>query len=375
MKKTGKLNFSIKICDSGDDRKTMKKIMALLTCMMIYSSFSVVFCQYEDTRQAGLLWQGVTFNQWNPGQSYSYTKSHEDFGEYPNFFNSPLLSLNAYLADWSGMGTCMRVRYREGLYSDTGSGAIWRAEFSSSHREMVLDFDGLFEDGFEFVRGGKFHGLCSKNCYSGGDSVPGDGMSARFMWRGADDLNRARIVLYVYHTDMPGIYGQDLPLLHGGPDATILPNSDLYFPSIDQTFHIGYEDRDFVGPWPVIRIEDGTWYHYKLRIRLNDAGQRNGAIQVWLNGELVLNVSGFNFGIAGTSTSEYYLKYFLFQTFHGGGDTSWAPSSDVYAYFDNFQVQDQDCQQVLEGLLTHWNQDVNMLTLVSTYPTLFWTCQ
>ncbi|PIE91565.1 MAG: hypothetical protein CR997_00300 [Acidobacteria bacterium] len=357
----------------------MKTFISLLfCCLSVLFIYSAEQDSPTSTRQAGLLWQGADFDQWDPNQSYSFSKAKVDFGDYPNFFNAPLLPFNTYLAQMPDKGTVMRVLYREGLYSDTGSGAIWRSEFSSSHSELVLEFDAYFEPGFQFVRGGKFHGLCSRNCYSNADPVPGDGMSVRFMWRQADDQNRARIVLYVYHTDMPGVYGQDLPLLQGGPRARIQADSSIYFPDIDETFTLGYEDRDYVGPWPVIRFEDDRWYRLKLRVKLNDPGLRNGAIQTWIDDELVLNMTGFEFAIAGANPDDYLLKYFLFQTFHGGGDDSWAPSEDVYAYYDSFKVESMDCDSLLASQIEDWNakgSTWNILNMIKSYLPLSWSCE
>jgi len=40
-------------------------------------------------------------------------------------------------------------------------------------------------------------------------------------------------------------------------------------------------------------------------------------------------------------TDSFAIDSFLFNTFYGGDDSSWAPDSDMYIYFDNFEIHHQ----------------------------------
>lgn len=287
----------------------------------------------------GMLWDGVDFDSWAIG-NYTYDELHVDFGDYANLFNSYGVTFPLYHATivTSGLERALRITYPEGLYSDTGSGASWRAELFSPRRSLVLAFTVRFDDDFDFVRGGKVHGICSRNCYSNGDPVPGDGMSARFMWRPVLTGEGARLVVYTYHTDMPGVYGQDFPLLHDAPRMVVQPDASLWVPETGETFVVGYEPRDQLGSWEVMRVYPGMPHQLVLRVNLNHPASRNGSIQAWLDGELGLNVAGFEFAVAGADPQDYLLQFVLFQTFFGGGDVSWAPPRDVFADFDDFLI-------------------------------------
>ncbi len=294
----------------------------------------------------GLIWTGVDFQHWSSGTLYTYSRLNNDFGDYATLFNSwGVLLPGAQTAIIDDNGNhAIRVTYPAGLFSDTGSGAGWRARLDQNHQGLNLYFRARFVPGFQFVRGGKFHGLCSENCYTNGASVPGDGMSARFMWREVETGPGARAVVYTYHTDQPGVFGQDLPLLQDGPNKMIIQaDGGLYVPETGETYYLDYEARDTVGPWSVLRLEEDTWRSFRLRIYLNSPGMRNGSIQAWVDGAMALNVNGFLFAVEGAPEADYLLRYMLFQTFHGGGDASWAPSVDVYADYDDFLVSPVTC--------------------------------
>jgi hypothetical protein len=288
--------------------------------------------------------EGVDFELWTANTNYSYARLAQDFGDYATLFNSWGVAFPFFHTQIVGDvdSKAIRVTYPAGLYSDTGSGAGWRTELDQPQRGLTLSLSFAFDPDFAFVRGGKMHGLCSAMCYSNGAVVGGDGMSARFMWR-EDHPDGARLVVYTYHPEMPGTYGQDLPLLYDPPMMVMQPDSGLYVPLSDETFYVGYEERDFVGSWPVVRVGVDQWHHLKLRVYLNEPGLRNGSMQVWLDDQVVLNMTGLYFAYADAPPENYLLNYLLFQTFHGGGDASWAPPRDVYAYYDDFLLEDATC--------------------------------
>ena len=70
-----------------------------------------------------------------------------------------------------------------------------------------MSYDVQFEEGFDFVKGGKLPGLFGGEGNTGGGIPTGmDGFSARMMWRG-----NGRVVQYVYYPDQPEHFGHDMP--------------------------------------------------------------------------------------------------------------------------------------------------------------------
>jgi hypothetical protein len=60
----------------------------------------------------------------------------------------------------------------------------------------------------------------------------------------------------------------------------------------------------------------GAWTTVAERVRLNDAGQANGELQLWANGESVINVTGLII----RDSDAGRIRGIQFQTFFGGQD-------------------------------------------------------
>ncbi len=89
------------------------------------------------------------------------------------------------------------------------------------------------------------------------------------------------------------------------------------------------------------------------RVRLNDAGQSNGELQLFVGGKSVINVGGLTI----SNSSAGRIRGMQFQTFFGGkvsdnllsgcganyvrsigSDSSWATPTDQYVWFSDFSV-------------------------------------
>lgn len=190
----------------------------------------------------------------------------------------------------------LQVKYDAGSF---GGGAGPNVEaILPPQDEYTLSYHVQFANNFEWVKGGKLPGLAGKGLASGGQDVTGsNGFTARYMWR-AD----GRVVLYLYHMDKPGKWGEDLQLRTSTGIAK-------YF-------------------------QRGKWHELKQRIKINTANNKDGQVQVWMDGEEVLLRTGIRFVNNGAKVDRFY-----FNTFHGGGDPSWAPSITSYACFDNIDIR------------------------------------
>ncbi|MGK7888382.1 MAG: polysaccharide lyase [Leptolyngbyaceae cyanobacterium] len=200
-----------------------------------------------------------------------------------------------------GFGQILRVQYPAQSASPAVArqhnvplgGAEFRGHLGIPPQEQLrLSYYLRFSDNFDFVKGGKLPGLYGGTANSGGHIPDGtDGFSTRFMWRqnGAGEV-------YAY-----------------------LPTSDHYGTSLGQ------------GNW---QFQPGQWHHLVQEVRLNQPGQANGIIRVWLDDQLVLDQTDVVF----RTTEQLQIDGIFFSTFFGGGDLSWATPQAVYADFAAFSI-------------------------------------
>ena len=177
-------------------------------------------------------------------------------------------------------------------------GAKWQVP---EQQEYYLSYWLKFEDNFDFdgdkLSGGKLPGLGTGDLASGGNKPDGsNGFTSRYMWR-----EGGQAVLYLYHMDQEGIYGDDL----------LLKSSDG-------------EEKFF---------EPGQWHNLVQRVKVNDGTEANGEIDVWMDNEQVLDVDNLRFVTNGQGIDTTF-----FSSFHGGYGSEWWPEQQGYAYFDDFVV-------------------------------------
>lgn len=165
-----------------------------------------------------------------------------------------------------------------------------------------LSFDVRFCPDFQFVRGGKLHGLGPLRDVTGGHPVFDENWSVRFNF-GPD----GRLGAYIYHQDMAGQFG----LLRW------IPNFFL------KTDH---------------------YYHLRMVVQVNQpATASNGYVEIWVDGERRLVFEHLR--LRASESRDSQVQRILFNTFHGGSNESFSPMDEngnftqECAYFDNFVVR------------------------------------
>lgn len=219
-------------------------------------------------------------------------------GLYAALVQHPLLDIAA--GKGVGGGTALRATYAG--FEEGSRRIVVAYPLPKPGDEFTLNYDVLFEDGFQFTRGGKLHGLGPTRPLSGGDPVRPDGWSARVVFR-----PQGEVQTYSYHQDMQGKFGE------GG--VRLQP----------------------------FRFEIGRYYAVSLQVRVNTpAASSNGFVRLYLDGRLVEERENLRFRSQdGDSTR---ISRFLFSTFHGGSTPAFAPRNaaggftTVYACFDNIAV-------------------------------------
>ena len=165
-----------------------------------------------------------------------------------------------------------------------------------------LSFSVKFCNGFDFRKGGKLHGLGSKNPVTGGAEVGPLGWSARLMF-----TRKGGLMTYLYHQDMHGRFGD----------------------------HVVAKD---------FRFEPGRYYKLDSYLLLNDPHDAsNGSFKVFVDDVMMIDHSNVRFRrLAG---EEGEIATVMFSTFHGGSSPDWAPRTATgdykvdCAFFDQFSLQ------------------------------------
>ena len=168
--------------------------------------------------------------------------------------------------------------------------------------ELYMSYNLQFSENFSWGTtsyGGKLPGLSGgANCSGGDDCSSGKaGFTARFMWR-----TGGKLILYLYHMDKPGTYGEDINLTWpGGKDVV---------------------------------LERGRWYHIMERVKMNsDETSYNGEVQIWIDGQEVLLRTGLRFRSNADKIDNLYIS-----TFHGGSDATWAPTETCHIWLDDVSI-------------------------------------
>lgn len=192
----------------------------------------------------------------------------------------------------------LRIDYPAHTYLPHANGVQAPLKFTPL-KEVFISYRFKFSENFDWGgenEGGKLPGLASgKNC-SGGRTCDGkNGFSARLMWRAG-----GKAVLYLYHMDKPGSFGEDMDLVTCGT---------------------------------LVYFQPGRWHQVIERVKINTGNNNDGEIQVWIDGKEALSRTNIRFVNDGSLVDNLY-----FSTFHGGSDASWAPSEDCFIWYDNVRI-------------------------------------
>lgn len=197
----------------------------------------------------------------------------------------------------------LRVTYAVGQIGPEKGGVGWRWPIGN-HESAELRYTVHFSKDFDWVKGGKLPGLCGgPDNVSGGRPATGtNGFSARLMWR-KDGRGEA----YVYHKNQPERYGESFPF-----------PADFRFPT-DAPVHV------------------------RLAVTMNTPGKRDGTMRVWIGvseekEKLLVERTDMEWRTVDT----FGVDSLYFETFHGGSDSSWAPTRECWAEFGELRCTFRD---------------------------------
>lgn len=168
---------------------------------------------------------------------------------------------------------------------------------TNNYTHLYFQYQVKFANNFTWMKGGKLPGLTSYPDSPTGciDNNIFDGFSARLMWRESGNA-----FSYIYNPDKLERCG------------------DYY---------------DFA---PLVYFKTGQWYTITQEVQLNDIGLKNGYIREWVNGVQVMDLQNLLL----RKGADIFINQIKMDSFFGGSSSDWAPTSNQYAYFDNFVVSE-----------------------------------
>ncbi|KAI8822162.1 uncharacterized protein EV422DRAFT_419526 [Fimicolochytrium jonesii] len=261
----------------------------------------------------------------SPGSASSAATPQNQAWELPDLKDG-LKSLNivqegygqdnrAVVPDPSGGGKqVLKVSYPMGSYNPAGSisgGTRFYAKPAdvSTATVLSLEYQVYFPLGFEFVKGGRLPGIYGGRtaCY-GGDNH-NDCFSTRYYWRKG---GVGEIYVYVNSADQVDAFCEVPPL---------------------STCNGAYGNSIGRGAFS---FKAGSWQSVVQRITLNTPGKADGRVQVFSNGQEVIDFDK----IVWRDAEDIKFEGIVFESFFGGADASWATPKDQTIYF--------------RGLSMHW---------------------
>lgn len=224
--------------------------------------------------------------------------SHPETGLAKRLLEHPRIQL----AETGGVDGTPAIRAAYVGYEQGSERVVVHYSLPRKVSKATLTFDVLFEEDFQWVRGGKLHGLGPEKPVTGGRTRRPDGWSARSMFNA-----EGRISSYLYDQDKQKKWGY------------------------------GSKSKN-----PVFTINQ--WHRVEIQVILNDPGEKNGQAIVRIDGKEVLQTRQVEY--RGNVGEPALIERFLFSTFHGGNTPDWAPKNEqgepitVHARFDNFEVRE-----------------------------------
>ncbi|EIW80200.1 polysaccharide lyase family 14 protein [Coniophora puteana RWD-64-598 SS2] len=219
-------------------------------------------------------------------------------------------------------GTAWQARYPKGSInprSDREGGSVFYiagppdfAKALEESREALISYRVLLDAEWEWVRGGKMPGMyggegdLAYHCSGGRQSERCRCFNLRLMWRA-----HGHGELYAY---LPPSDTNKNRLSAVPPRSIVNPD-----------YGVSAGRGAFI--WPKAR-----WVTLAERVRLNDVGQANGEVQVWVDGQSVINVNGLIL----RENADSRIKGIHFSTFFGGHEPEWASPKDLRAWFSDF---------------------------------------
>ncbi|PSR70809.1 hypothetical protein PHLCEN_2v13307 [Hermanssonia centrifuga] len=194
-----------------------------------------------------------------------------------------------------------------------GPGPFHKKLTQETPDEVVMSYEVMFEEGWEWRKGGKLPGIyggvgeSAYGCTGGRQTDRCKCFNLRLMWR-----ENGTGELYAY-----------LPQDAANTAAMLaIPPRSIQHP--DYGFSVGR------GAWKFVT---GKWTAVAERVKMNTVGKANGEIEVFIDGRSVIKAIGLV--LRDQEAPSSCVRGMHFQTFFGGHSEDWASPKDQKAWFTN----------------------------------------
>ena len=241
--------------------------------------------------------------------------------------------------------------------TESKGGSFWRLNFPRNLTDATFEYDIMFGDNFDFVRGGKLPGLgggASMGC-GGTQEQYQNGFSARLMWREIDfekeillkePLKEQRKILKKILNSkkdnkkeisetLNKIGNEIIKLGWHFRDLVKEPHKAflvqyMYYPDKDGRFgdNLIYRNKN-----KKVFIEPGKWYNIKMRINLSENIKKKDTLIAWVNGKKALEIK-----LNLRKKKSYGINQVMFSLFFGGDDETWHTTKKEKVYFRKFLI-------------------------------------
>ncbi len=268
----------------------------------------------------------LSFDHIRAGESYSKNELKTDFNlAYSKGFNDGSLGSDRAAIDYTESrdpnGVSIKVRFPKGKLKTADSGIDTRIDLEGVFNNNTFTSDDLylsywvkFSSNFEFDKcGGKLPSLGGSTFNSSEDRWKG-----RIMWRKGGSIQ--------FYMELP----------------------DSRFTASDEDRFWGEKTQEGSGicafEYTPFLSEPG-WHNIELHYKFETPGQNDGLFEGWVDGKNFnsINASVFkNYRPKGSSRAGITINTILLSAFLGGSDIEdYAPTEDIFAWFDEFRVATQ----------------------------------
>jgi hypothetical protein len=239
-------------------------------------------------------------------------------------------------------------------------GSFWRLNFPRNFTDATFEYDIMFGDNFDFVRGGKLPGLGGGESKGSGGTPEQyqNGFSARLMWREIDFDKELSIKAQLSEkiailkemikkgkkkeemfSQIISIKNEIIKLGWSFRDLVKEPHKAylvqyMYFPDKKERFGQNLPYRYGNDKRKKVFIEPNKWYNIKMRIKLSENPKQKDTIVARVNGKKVLDKKRDL-----RKKKSYGINQVMFSLFFGGEDETWQTSKDEKVYFRKFVVK------------------------------------
>ncbi len=268
----------------------------------------------------------ISFDHLREGNRYSKNELKEDFNlSYSKGFYDGKSGSNRATVDYNESrdpnGVSLKVRFPKNKLKTSDSGVDTRIDLAGNFKSNTFKSEDLylsywikFSDNFQFNKcGGKLPSLGGSTFNSRNDRWKG-----RIMWRKGGSIQ--------FYMELP--------------DNKFNASDDERFWGEKVKNGKGICNFEYT---PFLR--DSGWHNIELHYKFETPGSNDGLFEGWVDGANfnVMNASVFNnYRPKGTSREDITINTILLSAFLGGSDLSdYAPTEDIFAWFDEFRVSEQ----------------------------------